>query len=516
MNEGRRLMKRNSFLCFGLVALWFSALSASAWTSHMELAVSLPAGTSPRGIAVGSLSGNGTQNLIVANFGSPTFIGQSTPLSLLGPSSSNLQIFSPSPQGLQLTATVPTASSPRGVALFGLGGRSQQAIFVTAYDSNLLQVFSGKGGGWEKVDEAPTLKMPVGIAAGLTRAGGVPFVAVADYGANSLSIYPLKDGKLGQRIDIPVDGGPIQVAIGDLNGRGTNQIAVVCLTGGKVDLLSLASKGREDDLSTYTVNQTIPMPHGSSPSDLKIVDLNNDGLSDLVVTDFEKNGVLIYLQQNDGSLLAQPELATSGSHPNGFTVADLDGNGKKDIVVANRDSDSIDIFQSTGSQYHLAQTLKTSDDLQGSFGPVEVGVMDTLGKGSKDLVISHMRSNTLKVIAGVLEPGLTPTSLTGSSGSSRTSFSETTTFCYPNPTHEGSVKFSFNLEAPSPVFIQVYDLNGEKVWSQQLGEGETQSGVNTVPWSVTNQGGQNLASGLYVYCVSVGNQTITKKIAVLH
>lgn len=508
-------MKRKTFFC-GLIIVWsfVSASSLRAWTGQPGPALSLPAGTSPRGIAVGSLSGEGTQSLIVANFGSPTFIGQSTPVSLLG--SSNLQIFSPSPEGLRLTATIPTASSPRGLALLGIGGRSQQSIFVTAYDSNLLQVFDGEGSRWEKVDEIPTLKMPVGVAVGSTRAGGVPFVAVADYGANSLSLYPLKEGKLGQRIDIPVDGGPIQVAIGNLNGRGTNQIAVVCLGGGKVDLLSVASKGREDDLSSYTVTQTIQMPEGSSPSDLKIADLNNDGLADLVVTDFEKNGILIYLQQNDGSLLAQPELATSGSHPNGLTVADLDGDGKRDIIVANRDSDSIDVFQATGGQYHLAQTIKTSDDRNASFGPVEVGVLDTLGTGRKDLIASHMRSNTLKVIAGNLEPGLTPTPQGGASENLKTPFSETTTFCYPNPTHGGSVKFSFDLEVPLPVLIQIFDMNGEKVWSRQLGEGETQSGVNTIPWPVTNQGGQNLASGLYVYSITAGNQTVTKKLAVLH
>jgi len=508
-------MKLKAFVCCLLFLFSASFSPLKAWNGQSGPALSLPAGTSPRGVAVGNLFDNGPENLIVANFGSPTFIGQSTPVSLLG-SNSNLQVFSPSPQGLQLTTTVSTASGPRGLALFGLPGQSRQSIFVTAYDSNLLQVFSSRGSRLEKTGEAPTLNMPVGVAVGLTRAGGIPFAAVADYGSNSLSIYPLEEGKLGKRIDVPVDGGPIQVAIGDLNGSGINQIAVACLSGNKIDLLSLAPNGRESDLSSYAVTRTIPMPVGSSPSDLKVNDLNNDGLADLVVADFVKNGILIYLQQKDGSLAAQPELTTSGNHPNGLTIADLDGNGKKNIIVANRDSDSIDVFQPVGTQYQLTRTLKTSDEPGSSLGPVEVGVLDTLGMGRKDLVASHMRSNTLKIITQVSEQDPTPTSQSGVPGYSRTPFSEKTTFCYPNPTHGENIKFAFNLEEPSTVLIQVFDINGERVWNQRLEAGQTQSGSNTVSWPVTNQAGQSLASGLYVYSISVGTQIVTKKMAVLH
>ncbi|HJT23630.1 MAG TPA: hypothetical protein VJ873_03590, partial [bacterium] len=112
-------MKRKALFCGVIFILSLSSSPLKAWTGRPETAISLPAGTSPRGIAVGDLTGNGAPSLIVANFGSPTFIGQSTPASLLAVSNSNLQIFSPSPDGLRLTATLPTASSPRGVALFG-------------------------------------------------------------------------------------------------------------------------------------------------------------------------------------------------------------------------------------------------------------------------------------------------------------------------------------------------------------------------------------------------------------
>ena len=317
-------------------------------------------------------------------------------------------------------------------------------------------------------------------------------------------------------IDVPVDSGPTQLAIGDLNGSGLNCIAVACLTSSKIDILTMHPLAQESDPSTYSISQTLTMPEGSAPADLRIADLNQDGKPDLVVADFAKSTITIYLQQKDGFLQVQPPLLTSGSHPNGLTVADLYADGKKQIIVANRDSDSIDIFQILGGQFQLTQTLKVSQDSNSSFGPVELGVLDTRGNGSKDIVASHMRSNTLKVINQNPASGFTSVTASTYVAENHTPFSEKTTFCFPNPTHDGNVKFSFNLDTPSAVSIQVFDMQGEKVWSQCFAVGQTQTGVNLVAWNGTNLKGQNLASGLYLYSISTGTQTITKKLAIVH
>ena len=474
---------------------------------------SLTAGTSPRGIAAGNVFGNGTTSLVVANFGSPTFIGQSTPASLLAAGNSSLQVFSPSPMGLQLIETIPTAPSPRGLGLFDANGSGRQEIFATAYDADLLQVYDWAGGKFVKAGEAPTLHMPVGVALGLTRPGGMAFAAVADFGSNSLSLFPLKEGRLGKRIDIQVDGGPTQVAMGDLAGNGLNEIAVACLPSNKIDILALPPNAG-DNLASYSTAQTLSLPPGGAPSDLRIADLDNSGREDLVVADFSKNAVFVFKGQKGGSLTALPPLSTSGSHPNGLTVADLYGDGQKEIIVANRDSDSLDVFQAVNGQYQLTQTLKTSDETNSSFGPVEVAALDTRGTGKIDLVASHMRSNSLKLLDQPANPTATPTvSLGGSAGG--TSFSERTTYCYPNPSHNGRVTFSFALEDPSAVLIQVFDLQGERVWSRSISAGETVGGINGFAWDGTNQGGQSLASGLYLYNITVGSRTVTKKLVII-
>jgi hypothetical protein len=502
-------MRTNRRTIYFLLSLLSGPAALFAGVGPFQAPVSFATGTSPRGVATGDFFGNGTQDLIVANFGSPTFIGQSTPVSFLTPQNSILQIFSPSPNGLILSATIPTASSPRGLSAFKSTAGGADDILVSAYDANLVQVFGRRSGKFVKVDEAPTLAMPVGVAAGLTRPGGAPFVVVADYGSNSISIYPVKNGKLGARTDIPVDGGPTQVAVGDLNGSGFNEIAVVCLPADKIDLLSVKS----DDPSTYAALPAISLPAGSSPSDLRLADLNHDGKTDMVVSDFSTNSISIYLQQAGGTLLAQPALPTSGSHPNGLTVADLTGQGSPDIIVANRDSNTLDIFETSGLQYALSRTLKVSDDSAVTFGPVEVAALDVTGQGSVALATSHMSSNSLKVLALVATPQATPTADPRPAGGL---FSQDTTYAYPNPARAGDVKFHFELPASTVVAIRVFDVTGAAVWGETLQASQTQAGSNLVDWNLTNQAGEKLASGTYIYRVTVGGQTATHKLAIIH
>ena len=479
--------------------------------------VSIPTLSSPRGIAVGNFFGKETLGLAVADFGSPTFIGQTTPATVLSPRNYGVQVFSASPTGLKLNQFIQTAASPRGVFAFDLSNKGKQDLLVTAYDANLLQVFSWEGDQFTKTSEQSTLTMPVGVAAGSTSSHGTLFAAVADFGSNNLSLFQIKQGKLGDRVDIPVGAGPVQVAIGNLTGDEGNEIAVGCLISHQIIILS--KKGMEGDLSSYSASQTLTQPEGCEPSDLRIADINSDGKMDLVCVDFQKNLLFIYLQGKDGVLAPQAPVTTSGSHPNGLTVADLKGDGTKEVIVGNRDSDSIDLFQWSGNGLQLEKSLKVANDAVSNFGPVEIAAMDTTGQGKQDLVASHMRSNSIRVLTQAVQVASSnstiKTQLLGSD-TEGAPFSEKTTICYPNPSRDGRVKISFNLPALSPVNIQIFDISGEVVWSLNLSPSQTQAGNNTITWEGNNQAGENLASGMYLCHVTVGDSSVTKKIAILH
>jgi len=92
--------------------LWFLVLSLSVVA--LSLAVtswqSVPSGSNPRGIAVGDVDKDGVADLVVANFGAPSFIGQDMKDAKPG----TLQVFTASGSSLALKAETEVAIS-RGV-----------------------------------------------------------------------------------------------------------------------------------------------------------------------------------------------------------------------------------------------------------------------------------------------------------------------------------------------------------------------------------------------------------------
>jgi hypothetical protein len=428
-------MKR--LFCLAIFLLLFQLNPSAFSMAHaFRDTVSVETGVSPRGLAVGHVLGTHDLNLITANFGTSTFIGNSVPSTLLNPQNFSLQVYSFNSGGLSLVSTIATADCPRGLCTADLSGSGTQDILVTCHDSNLIQVFEWQSGKFVKIDEQPTLKMPVGVSAGFTKPGGPLMVVVANFEADSLSLFEVKNGKLGKRTDVPVSAGPLQVAIGDLNGDGLNEIAVACLKANKIDILSMPSTNTGDEIASYSVAQSLTLPDGCSPSSLKIADLNGDGKLDLVATDYNKNAISIFLQQKNGTLAPQPLVSTSGNRPNGLTVANLNHDGGKEIIVANRDSDSLDIFQMMGGQFQLVQTLKVANDTDSSFGPVEVAVLSS-PQGEPNIVTSHMRSNSIKVLQMtdvLLSPTYTAT-MTATSTPTKTSTNTATLTATSTPTN---------------------------------------------------------------------------------
>ena len=73
---------------------------------------------------------------------------------------------------------------------------------------------------------------------------------------------------------------------------------------------------------------------------------------------------------------------------------------------------------------------------------------------------------------------------------------------YPNPFNP-STTIGFQLSNPGNVVIKVFDINGRIVKSfNQTG---LSSGNHSITWNGTNQAGQYVAGGVYMYSLSVGN-----------
>jgi flagellar hook assembly protein FlgD len=83
---------------------------------------------------------------------------------------------------------------------------------------------------------------------------------------------------------------------------------------------------------------------------------------------------------------------------------------------------------------------------------------------------------------------------------------------YPNPFNP-STQIRFTLPAPGPVRIEVFDVTGSLV--RTLVNGEFTAGTGEVAWDGTNELGRSVASGIYLYRLTAGRSSITKKMYVL-
>src|SRR5208283_2099823 len=126
------------------------------------------AGICPRGIAIGDLNSNGKNQIIVANFGAGTLIGQDTS----NTPNSSVSIYS---GNSNMPTSLQCGKSPRGVAFANINGTGILAI--TNYDDGTVMVYTTNNGTPVLADTIAVGKHPVGVAIGDLDNNGQPDIA---------------------------------------------------------------------------------------------------------------------------------------------------------------------------------------------------------------------------------------------------------------------------------------------------------------------------------------------------
>ena len=83
---------------------------------------------------------------------------------------------------------------------------------------------------------------------------------------------------------------------------------------------------------------------------------------------------------------------------------------------------------------------------------------------------------------------------------------------YPNPFNP-TTNISYSIPSDNQVEVNVYNVRGEKV--KTLANGFQTSGYKTVKWDATNEQGQPVSAGLYVYSIQAGSYNHTRKMLLL-
>ena len=195
---------------------------------------------------------------------------------------------------------------------------------------------------------------------------------------------------------IPTGSWPQAVAIGDVNNDGRND--VVMTTFYEYDdadnfKLFVFIQNDEGELQPPVKYETKGLSQNSAPRSVAIGDVNNDGRNDIVVGLFEA-GIGVFLQNNDGTF--GPGILYPSVDSSKIRIVDLNRDGLLDVVGIGEATDTVSIWLQNGNgTFNIPTVYEVSHD---GYDDLDTG--DINNDGLTDIIV--MSGQGLSPNLGVL------------------------------------------------------------------------------------------------------------------
>jgi hypothetical protein len=261
-------------------------------------------------------------------------------------------------------------------------------------DKNQLIVNAGNGTFLEDAVDLPGGALDTNfVAIADMNNDGLLDIVVGNDGDKNQLIVNAGDGTfLEDTVDLP--GGALNtrsVAIADMNNDGLLDIVVGNYDSQKNKLIINAGDGN-------FLEDAVDLPGGvQNTYSVAIADMNNDGLLDIVVGNYDSQKNKLIINAGDGNFLEDAvDLPGGVQNTLSVAIADMDNDGLLDIVVGNANYNN-QLITNAGDGTFLEDAVDLPGGVQTT---ISVAIADMNNDGLLDIVIGNWNKNQLIMNAG--------------------------------------------------------------------------------------------------------------------
>ena len=185
---------------------------------------------------------------------------------------------------------------------------------------------------------------------------------------------------------------PTDLAVADINADGRTDLVVVNYDEDSVSVLTNKGNGVFGGLKNYSV--------GAGPVSVIVADLNLDGRLDIVTANKADGTLSILLGQGSAVFIPQlPVILDGEPQPVCVRAVDLDGDGVIDLVLANYSSNTISVLigEVSGGQWQVSAQY----DYDTGIHPASLLVRDLNRDGILDIAVAIVGSTNIQTYLGL-------------------------------------------------------------------------------------------------------------------